>query len=419
MKYIFILFFILIAGFSVFGRPQSAFACGGGGWSFYENPDCPGSDAPPSSNNYVYCTASQIFAGGWYSIPCSSTGGQDQYYSGYCQYSAACATPPNCNTGGVCTTCNGAGANTCSNNGTYTCSYYSYTGGGSCTTTKYLGPAACTVNNCSSGYTCVSGSCVVNCAPNWSCTGWTPSTSSTSCGLTFNQTQTCTDSNSCGTLTGKPSVSRSSIGTQCPVSTSGSCTYSNSCDTTGDITTTSYNSCNTSTGSCTASASTAYNVSSCNRNTSATLTTISCTSAANVCGQTSSGKYKCDGTCSATAPAPTCDTTPPTVGSITSMPVVQNTSTIFSVTVSDNVGVTWCVLNVNNSAVADMAVPGSIAFANYTFAAAGSYQMRAICGDAAGNSTNGANKFVTVAAKICNPGATRYVCSNTSCSSPQ
>jgi hypothetical protein len=51
------------------------------------------------------------------------------------------------------------------------------------------------------------------CTPSWSCTAW--SLANSSCGTSFTQTRTCTDSNSCGTTSGKPSESQTATGTYC------------------------------------------------------------------------------------------------------------------------------------------------------------------------------------------------------------
>lgn len=68
---------------------------------------------------------------------------------------------PSCNTSPSCEpSCGGASANTCgTNNGTQTCTYTAYSGGGACTQVSFN--QACTINNCSSGYNCQSGSCVI------------------------------------------------------------------------------------------------------------------------------------------------------------------------------------------------------------------------------------------------------------------
>ncbi len=63
------------------------------------------------------------------------------------------------------------------------------------------------------------------CTPNWSCSSWSPTTSSQICGATFTQTRTCTDLNNCGTTSGKPSTSQPSTGSSCGYS-SQSCIYS-------------------------------------------------------------------------------------------------------------------------------------------------------------------------------------------------
>jgi hypothetical protein len=47
-----------------------------------------------------------------------------------------------------------------------------------------------------------------DCIESWSCTAWTPEP----CEVETTQTKNCTDSNSCGTITGKPSEER-----DCPI----------------------------------------------------------------------------------------------------------------------------------------------------------------------------------------------------------
>lgn len=71
----------------------------------------------------------------------------------------SCFVPPNCNTGVVCGGCNPQ-PNTCFNgNGTQTCTYTAFTGGGACKQVSFN--QACTVNNCfTPRYTCVGGNCV-------------------------------------------------------------------------------------------------------------------------------------------------------------------------------------------------------------------------------------------------------------------
>ncbi len=88
-----------------------------------------------------------------------------------------------------------------------------------------------TVNcgSCTSPKICQNGLCVSSCTPSWSCTDWSPDVSSQTCGATFTQTRTCTDSNNCGTTSGKPAESQSATGTYCPsgqTCSSGSCVSS-------------------------------------------------------------------------------------------------------------------------------------------------------------------------------------------------
>ena len=71
--------------------------------------------------------------------------------------------------------------------------------------TSYLGEQ-CDDGNTIGGDGC-SSTCQTEgggCTPNWQCTAWTPAT----CPITGIQTRTCTDSNGCGILTGKPAESQ-------------------------------------------------------------------------------------------------------------------------------------------------------------------------------------------------------------------
>lgn len=94
-------------------------------------------------------------------------GDQDPYVNAVycCKYTE---TTPNCDRTPVCSnigTCN-APANTCApNNGTKTdtgCVYTTYSGGGACIqVTSPNQTSSCTTDNCSAGYTCINGACVV------------------------------------------------------------------------------------------------------------------------------------------------------------------------------------------------------------------------------------------------------------------
>jgi len=101
--------------------------------------------------------------------------------------------------------------------GYYYHSWYTCYSGGGCklnVTQYYYNDDSCT-SLCDSGY-CSGGSCAPACNPIWSCTTWLPSPIIKSCGTSFTQTRTCTDSNNCGTDEGKPDESREAIGTSCP-----------------------------------------------------------------------------------------------------------------------------------------------------------------------------------------------------------
>ena len=81
-----------------------------------------------------------------------------------------------------------------------------------CTTTctpscsgKSCGDNGCggSCGTCSSGLTCNAGQCIsTTCTPSWTCSAWSTCSGGT-------QTRTCTDSNNCGTNTGKPATSQS------------------------------------------------------------------------------------------------------------------------------------------------------------------------------------------------------------------
>lgn len=79
-------------------------------------------------------------------------------------------TPPNCNATPVYGSCTEKYANSCgSSGGTRTRTYTTYSGGGSCT--QVTDNVDCNVN-CANGYTCNSGTCLINC----SVTSQTPAT---------------------------------------------------------------------------------------------------------------------------------------------------------------------------------------------------------------------------------------------------
>jgi hypothetical protein len=132
--------FIAITALTL-GFSQTAYACGDSGWAFYESPDCPGGDLPSSSNLYITCSSTQVFVGGWHSISCSSTGGTDWWYSGYCQESAACSTPACVSNQGQSCNINACGTA----GGTYNCDG---TCSGSTPATPYTVGAACNRNVC-------------------------------------------------------------------------------------------------------------------------------------------------------------------------------------------------------------------------------------------------------------------------------
>lgn len=92
------------------------------------------------------------------------------------------------------------------------------------------------------------------------------------------------------------------------------------------------------------------------------------------------------------------DTTAPTVGSISTSSVTEDTANTYSVSYSDSVGVTSCTLYVGGSSAGSMTLSGSTASKSYTFSSTGSYTVYVKCSDAAGNIGTGSSKTVTVSA---------------------
>jgi hypothetical protein len=72
------------------------------------------------------------------------------------------------------------------------------TGGGSCTNS--CGNGTC---DCGETQSTCPADCTGSCTPNWTCAAWG------TCGCANTQTRTCTDSNNCGTTSGKPATSQS------------------------------------------------------------------------------------------------------------------------------------------------------------------------------------------------------------------
>jgi|GEM_PF-2247945 len=115
------------------------------------------------ANGLVVCQ--QVFGATSYSFP-TAAGKRYQWFVDACN-SAGCSstatstfscTPPNCNTNADCDLC-GASWGTCSaNNGTTTCYYRAYSGGGACNVVSFN--QSCTINKCYPGSTCISGSCI-------------------------------------------------------------------------------------------------------------------------------------------------------------------------------------------------------------------------------------------------------------------
>lgn len=83
------------------------------------------------------------------------------------------------------------------------------------------------------------------------------------------------------------------------------------------------------------------------------------------------------------------DTTPPTVGSLSYGSLILGSPITFQASVSDNVGVTSCNLNINGVYDGAMTISGGVASRSRTFTTAGTYSASARCFDAAGNSTEG------------------------------
>lgn len=92
------------------------------------------------------------------------------------------------------------------------------------------------------------------------------------------------------------------------------------------------------------------------------------------------------------------DTTTPTVGSITPTTATAGTATTLTVTYSDNVAVTGCTLYVGGVSQGAMTLDGVKATKSYTFSASGTFNAKATCVDAAGNTKSGAVTSITVAA---------------------
>jgi len=117
--------------------------------------------------------------GGQSCVPsCSGKSCGDNGCGGSC---GTCQSGYSCNSLGQCVaTCSSSCVGkSCGDNGC----------GGSCGT-------------CQSGYSCNSlGQCVATCSPSWQCTIWSSCQSN-------QQVRTCTDTNNCGTSTGKPSESQ-------------------------------------------------------------------------------------------------------------------------------------------------------------------------------------------------------------------
>jgi hypothetical protein len=83
---------------------------------------------------------------------------------------------------------------------------------------------------------------------------------------------------------------------------------------------------------------------------------------------------------------PAADTTPPQVSKISPISGNEDTPIGFSATVTDNIGVTSCVLLIDGSQNGSMTVSGSTANKTFSFGQPGIYTLAANCTDLAGNS---------------------------------
>lgn len=92
------------------------------------------------------------------------------------------------------------------------------------------------------------------------------------------------------------------------------------------------------------------------------------------------------------------DTTAPTVSSITPTTATAGTAATFTVTYSDNVGVSSCTLYIGGVNQGAMTLDGAKATKSYTFSASGTFNAKATCLDAAGNSKSGTVTSIVVAA---------------------
>ncbi len=92
------------------------------------------------------------------------------------------------------------------------------------------------------------------------------------------------------------------------------------------------------------------------------------------------------------------DTTAPTVGSITPTTATAGTAATLSATYSDNIAVTGCTLYVGGVSQGAMTLASGTASKSYTFSTSGTFNAKATCVDAAGNSKSGTVTSITVAA---------------------
>ena len=93
------------------------------------------------------------------------------------------------------------------------------------------------------------------------------------------------------------------------------------------------------------------------------------------------------------------DTTDPTVGAVTPIAATVDSPTIFSASVSDNVGVSTCLFYIGTQQEGTMAKVAGVASYTYTPPSAGTLDIGVVCFDAAGNNgENGASVTVSAAA---------------------
>lgn len=150
-------------------QPQ-CFQCRGGNYDACQPVGSDGTaypccvNAPPAQTQCqidgYFCTSS--------GFDCSNSGGTLQSGYGCTGGSSCCVHTPDCNTGIKCSTCADPGGNVCNtNDATGTNCYYStYNNGNQFCNFNFTAPDqphTCTYNSCNNGYSCISGTCYLNC----------------------------------------------------------------------------------------------------------------------------------------------------------------------------------------------------------------------------------------------------------------